>query len=36
MGIFAVGGALGGYLLVKLGWRVHLWRKLQHRRSRKA
>jgi uncharacterized protein len=36
MGIFAVGGALGGYLLVKLGWRVNLWRKLQKRRSRKA
>lgn len=32
MGIFAVGGALTGYLLVKLGWRLNLWRKKRIRR----
>jgi uncharacterized protein (DUF2062 family) len=33
MGIFAIGGALAGYLLVKLGWRLNLWRKRSQRRS---
>lgn len=34
MGIFAVGGAVAGYLLVKLGWRLNVWRKQSIRRSR--
>ncbi len=34
MGIFAVGGASAGYVLVKLGWRVNLWRKQRQRRAR--
>jgi uncharacterized protein len=34
MGIFAVGGAATGYLLVKLGWRFNLWRKQRQRRAR--
>ncbi len=34
MGIFAVGGAIFGYLLVKLGWRLNLWRKQRQRRAR--
>jgi uncharacterized protein len=36
MGIFAVGGALSGYLLVKLGWRANLWRKQRKRIKRAA
>lgn len=36
MGIFAVGGAVAGYLLVKLGWRLNLWRKQRIRRIRRA
>ncbi|MFM7331603.1 MAG: DUF2062 domain-containing protein [Brachymonas sp.] len=32
MGIFAVGGSLAGYLIVKLGWRLHVWHKLLKRR----
>jgi uncharacterized protein len=36
MGIFAVGGALAGYLLVKLGWRINLWRKQRKRLKRAA
>lgn len=36
MGIFAIGGALAGYLLVKLGWRLNLWRKQRIRRTRRA
>jgi uncharacterized protein len=34
MGIFAVGGAAASYLLVKLGWRLNLWRKQRIRRAR--
>jgi uncharacterized protein len=36
MGIFAVGGATLGYLLVKLGWRLNLWRKQRKRLKRAA
>jgi uncharacterized protein len=36
MGIFAVGGAVTGYLLVKLGWRLNLWRKQRKRQRRRA
>ena len=39
MGIFALGGAVAGYLLVKLGWRLHLawrqWRRAHARGARK-
>lgn len=34
MGMFAVGGATAGYLLVKLGWRLNLWRKRSKRLKR--
>lgn len=34
MAIFAVGGAIGGYLLVKLGWRLNFWRKQRIRHAR--
>jgi uncharacterized protein len=33
MGIFAVGGAIVGYVIVKLGLRVNLWRKMRRRRG---
>jgi uncharacterized protein len=36
MGIFAVGGAAAGYLLVKLGWRLNVWFKLRRRLKRGA
>jgi uncharacterized protein len=36
MGMFAVGGAIAGYLLVKLGWRLNFWRKQRARRARQA
>jgi uncharacterized protein len=36
MGIFAVGGAAAGYVIVKLGWRVNLWRKQRKRLKRAA
>jgi uncharacterized protein len=31
MGIFAVAGSIGGYLLVKLVWRARIWFKRRHR-----
>ncbi len=31
MGIFAVGGAAAGYIIVKLAWRVRIWFKRRHR-----
>jgi hypothetical protein len=31
MGIFAVGGAAAGYLIVKLAWRVRIWFKRRNR-----
>jgi uncharacterized protein len=31
MAIFAVGGAISAYLLVKLGWRVRIWIKRRRR-----
>jgi uncharacterized protein (DUF2062 family) len=34
MGIFAVGGAALGYAMVKLGWRLSVWRKQRIRRAR--
>jgi uncharacterized protein len=34
MGSFAIGGAASGYVLVKLGWRLNLWRKQRNRRRR--
>lgn len=36
MGLFAVGGSLAGYLLVKLGWRLNVWRKQRKRIKRAA
>ncbi len=36
MGMFAVGGAVAGYLLVKLAWRLNVWRKQRGRRARQA
>jgi uncharacterized protein len=36
MGIFAIGGAVAGYVLVKLGWRLNLWRKQRKRLRRGA
>ncbi len=36
MGIFAVGGAVAGYVLVKLGWRLNVWRKQRTRRTRSS
>jgi uncharacterized protein len=36
MGIFAVGGAAAGYVLVKIGWRLNLWRKQRKRLQRAA
>jgi uncharacterized protein (DUF2062 family) len=32
MGLFAVGGATAGYLLVKLVWRVRVWIKRRRHR----
>ena len=31
MGIFAVAGSIGGYVLVKLAWRLRIWFKRRHR-----
>jgi uncharacterized protein len=31
MGIFAVGGSIMGYMLVKLAWRLRVWFKRRHR-----
>jgi uncharacterized protein (DUF2062 family) len=33
MGLFAVGGAAGGYLGVKLFWRLHIWTRRRARRT---